>query len=103
MTEPVETLSYEAARDELVSIVSQLEGGRVPLEESLALWERGEALAAHCAAWLDGAQERITAARTPAPAPPIADLADLAGTATTDAAQSAADDHAAGGSTDDDT
>ena len=52
-------LSYEAARDELVTIVAKLEGGQVPLEASLRLWERGEALAAHCSAWLDGAERRL--------------------------------------------
>lgn len=58
----VSSLSYEQARDELVVIVSKLEAGQAPLEQSLALWERGEALAAHCRAWLDGAQSRIAGA-----------------------------------------
>ena len=40
-----ETLSYEAARDELVAIVKTLESGQAPLEDTLAMWERGEALA----------------------------------------------------------
>lgn len=59
--EPVDLpgLSYEQARDELVSIVAQLEGGQVPLEESMQLWRRGEALAVHCSAWLDGAEREI--------------------------------------------
>lgn len=57
------TLGYEQARDELVSIVARLESGAGTLEESLALWERGEALAARCQEWLDGARERLTAAR----------------------------------------
>lgn len=52
-------MGYEQARDELVSIVSRLEAGRTELEESMRLWERGEALAAHCTRWLDGAQERL--------------------------------------------
>lgn len=52
-------LSYEGARDELTSIVARLESGQVPLEESMRLWRRGEALAAHCSAWLDGAQRQI--------------------------------------------
>ncbi len=52
-------LGYEAARDELAAIVTKLEGGRATLEESMTLWERGEALAAHCQSWLDGAQRRI--------------------------------------------
>ena len=58
----VREMSYEAARDELARIVSGLEGGQVPLEESMAMWRRGEALAAHCASWLDGAQREIEAA-----------------------------------------
>jgi len=53
-------LGYEAARDELASIVTRLEGGQATLEDSMRLWERGEALAAHCESWLDGAQQRIT-------------------------------------------
>ncbi|MEI2827396.1 MAG: exodeoxyribonuclease VII small subunit [Dermatophilaceae bacterium] len=60
-------LSYEQARDELVAIVARLESGQAPLEESMALWERGEALAAHCTAWLDDAQARITTASETAP------------------------------------
>ncbi|MDT3767839.1 exodeoxyribonuclease VII small subunit [Gleimia hominis] len=58
----VEQLSYEAARDELVSIVRKLEGGQAPLEQTLALWERGEALARHCESILDSAQARMEAA-----------------------------------------
>ena len=58
----VAELTYEDARDELTSIVSRLEGGQVPLEESMRLWRRGEALAEHCTAWLDGAQRQITEA-----------------------------------------
>jgi exodeoxyribonuclease VII small subunit len=53
-------LGYEQARDELVDIVARLESGQVGLEESMTLWERGEALAAHCARWLDRAEERLT-------------------------------------------
>jgi len=60
---PVSELSFEQARDELVEIVAQLEAGGTPLEKSLALWERGEALATHCQEWLDGARERINKAR----------------------------------------
>ena len=59
-----EVLSYEQARDELIIIVQRLESGGVPLEESLALWERGEQLAAICQQWLDGARAKIEAART---------------------------------------
>ena len=54
-----EALSYEQAREELIVIVQRLESGGVPLEESLALWERGEQLAAVCQAWLDGAKAKI--------------------------------------------
>ena len=53
--------SYEAARDELVEVVRKLEAGGATLEESLALWERGEELAAVCQRWLDGAQARLDA------------------------------------------
>lgn len=59
----VEQLSYEEARDELVRVVGELEQGSLPLEASLALWERGEALANRCEAWLTGARERLEAAR----------------------------------------
>ena len=54
-------LTYEQARDELISIVAQLEGGQIGLEESMALWQRGEALATHCGTWLDGAEAKLTA------------------------------------------
>ena len=56
-------LSYEQARDELVQVVSRLEQGGSTLEESLQLWERGEALAARCEEWLLGARQRLEAAR----------------------------------------
>lgn len=55
-------LSYEQARDELISIVQRLETGGTSLEESLALWERGEELAAICQTWLDGARQRLASA-----------------------------------------
>ncbi|HWD61220.1 MAG TPA: exodeoxyribonuclease VII small subunit [Humibacter sp.] len=57
-------LSYEQARDELVGVVSRLEQGTPTLEESLALWERGEALARRCEEWLIGAKARLDAARS---------------------------------------
>ncbi|WP_159617538.1 exodeoxyribonuclease VII small subunit [Arthrobacter zhaoguopingii] len=70
MSQPAETapgdissLSYEQAREELVNVVSRLEAGGVSLEESLALWERGEALADRCEDWLEGAKKRLAAAR----------------------------------------
>jgi exodeoxyribonuclease VII small subunit len=52
-------LGYEQARDELVDVVRRLEAGGATLEESLALWERGEQLAAICQRWLDGAKARL--------------------------------------------
>lgn len=65
----VAALSYEQAREELVAVVSRLEAGGASLEESLALWERGEALAARCQEWLDGARARLGAARSGDDAP----------------------------------
>lgn len=62
----VSTLSYEQARDELVAIVDSLEKGTASLDESVTLWERGEALAARCEEWLAGARSRLEAARKPA-------------------------------------
>lgn len=62
-TDPA-SLSYEEARDELVRVVSRLEQGGTTLEESLQLWERGEALAARCEEWLIGARKRLESART---------------------------------------
>ncbi|WP_146845600.1 exodeoxyribonuclease VII small subunit [Cellulomonas terrae] len=59
----VAALGYEEARDELVAVVARLEAGAATLEESLALWERGEALATRCQEWLDGARERLSAVR----------------------------------------
>ena len=64
----VADLSYEEARDELMRVVSELEQGSSTLEQSLALWERGEALAQRCEEWLLGAKERLDAARTAAAA-----------------------------------
>jgi len=61
-TEEISALGYEQARDELISTVQRLEAGGLALEESLALWERGEALAAHCQGKLDGARARLDAA-----------------------------------------
>ncbi|WP_018254181.1 exodeoxyribonuclease VII small subunit [Salinispora mooreana] len=58
-----ERLSYEQARAELASVVERLEAGGTTLEESLALWERGEQLTGVCQAWLDGARARLDAAR----------------------------------------
>jgi exodeoxyribonuclease VII small subunit len=68
MTKKAETaarpeLSYEQAREELVEVVRKLEAGGTTLEESLALWERGEQLATTCQQWLDGARQRLTEAQ----------------------------------------
>ena len=52
-----ESLSYEAARDELIAIVKTLESGQAPLEDTLAMWERGEALATRCRSILDAATQ----------------------------------------------
>jgi exodeoxyribonuclease VII small subunit len=55
-------LGYEQARDELIEVVRKLETGGTTLEESLALWERGEELAKVCRRWLEGARARLNAA-----------------------------------------
>lgn len=61
----VSTLTYEQARDELVAIVDSLEKGTASLDESVSLWERGEALAKRCEEWLAGARQRLESARKP--------------------------------------
>jgi exodeoxyribonuclease VII small subunit len=66
-TDDIQGMSYEQARDALVGVVDRLERGGSTLEESLALWERGEALAARCETWLIGARARLDAARGTAP------------------------------------
>jgi exodeoxyribonuclease VII small subunit len=58
----VAELGYEAARDQLVEVVRRLEAGGLSLEDSLALWERGEALASTCERHLAGARERVETA-----------------------------------------
>lgn len=62
MTDQTPELSYEEAREELVEVVRRLENGGTNLEESLALWERGEKLAQVCQGWLEGAKKRLDAA-----------------------------------------
>jgi exodeoxyribonuclease VII small subunit len=57
-----EPLGYEQAREELAEVVRRLEAGGLSLEESLALWERGEQLADVCARYLEGARKRLDAA-----------------------------------------
>jgi exodeoxyribonuclease VII small subunit len=56
---PVETLSFEFALKELEEIVSRLEQGEVDLEDSIALYERGQALKAHCGQKLKAAEGRL--------------------------------------------
>jgi exodeoxyribonuclease VII small subunit len=72
-------LSYEQAREELLEVVRSLEAGGTTLEDSLALWGRGEALAARCQAWLDGARATLDAAVAKAKGPervPVEDDTD---------------------------
>ncbi|CAB4756775.1 unannotated protein [freshwater metagenome] len=57
-------LSYEEAKDALEQVVEALESGQSTLEESLALWERGEELAKICQQWLDGAKAKLAAAKS---------------------------------------
>ncbi|RLU80885.1 exodeoxyribonuclease VII small subunit [Streptomyces griseocarneus] len=61
-TEGGSALGYEQARDELIEVVRRLEAGGTTLEESLALWERGEELSKVCRRWLEGARARLDAA-----------------------------------------
>ena len=63
MNDMNQELTYEQARAELASVVERLEAGGTTLEDSLALWERGEKLADVCQRWLDGARARLDAAR----------------------------------------
>jgi exodeoxyribonuclease VII small subunit len=55
----IATMSYEQARDELAKVLSDLEAGAVTLEQSMTLWERGEALTKRCEEWLSGARKRV--------------------------------------------
>ena len=59
MADAAKDLSYEQARDELATVVATLEAGGLTLEQSLALWERGEELAGICSAWLTSARDRV--------------------------------------------
>lgn len=66
----VKSLSFEAALEQLEQIVQKLESGKAPLAESIAIYERGEALKAHCEALLKTAEariEKITLSREGAP------------------------------------
>ncbi len=58
-SQPIESLSFEAALKELENIVSRLEQGEVELEESINLYERGQALKAHCEKKLRAAESRL--------------------------------------------
>ncbi|GAB3817226.1 hypothetical protein GCM10028820_17820 [Tessaracoccus terricola] len=58
-----EELTYEAAREELVEVVRKLESGGAPLADSMALWKRGEELAAICQGHLDAARAVVAKAR----------------------------------------
>lgn len=56
---PVEEMSFEEAMRELEAVVNQLESGDAPLEQSIALYERGASLKARCAATLAAAEEKV--------------------------------------------
>ncbi|MEY4418221.1 MAG: hypothetical protein RIQ88_659 [Actinomycetota bacterium] len=55
----IESMSYEQARDELTKVLNQLEAGSVTLDQSMALWQRGELLAQKCEQWLAGARAKL--------------------------------------------
>ncbi len=57
----IETMTYEQARDELTKVLGQLEAGSVTLDQSMALWQRGELLAQKCEEWLSGARAKLEA------------------------------------------
>ena len=59
MSDPVAGLGYELARQELAEVVRKLEAGGLSLDDAVALWERGEALARRCDEQLAGARERV--------------------------------------------
>ena len=58
----ISKMSFEQARDELQKVVAELEQQNVSLEDSMKLWERGEALAKQCESWLSGARKKLDAA-----------------------------------------
>jgi len=60
---PIDEMSFEAALAELEQVVTRLERGDVPLEDSITLYERGAKLKAHCEARLQAAQMRVEAIR----------------------------------------
>lgn len=55
----IKSMSFEDALSELERIVAQLEGGKAPLQDSIAIYERGEALKSHCESLLKAAEARI--------------------------------------------
>ena len=59
MAKDLAKMTYEEARDELQQVVAQLEQQSVTLDASMALWERGEALAKVCEEWLSGARKKL--------------------------------------------
>lgn len=73
----VGTLSFEAALKELESIVARLEQGEVELDDSIALYERGQALKAHCEARLKAAEGRLEKIVQGAKGPAGVETADL--------------------------
>ena len=60
---PIDDMSFEAALAELEQVVTRLERGDVPLEDSITLYERGAKLKAHCEARMQAAQMRVEAIR----------------------------------------
>ncbi|HLS00606.1 MAG TPA: exodeoxyribonuclease VII small subunit [Beutenbergiaceae bacterium] len=62
---PVSELTYEQARDELITIVTELESGTPTLAGAMELWERGEELANHCESFLNQAREKLKAVQQP--------------------------------------
>ena len=67
----IEGMSFEAAMQELDKVVVQLERGDVALDESIALYERGAALKAHCETKLKAAEEKVAAIKLNADGKPV--------------------------------
>jgi exodeoxyribonuclease VII small subunit len=74
---PVDQLSFEIALKELEDIVGRLEQGEVDLEDSIALYERGQALKAHCEKKLKAAEGRLEKIVQGAKGPEGVEPADL--------------------------
>ena len=75
---PVHEMSFEAALKELESIVSRLEQGAVDLEDSIALYERGQALKGHCETKLKSAESRLEKIVQGAQGPALGERLDVA-------------------------